>query len=191
MGIPFACLKANKIPAGPERGNLGASRIIPPHYDSPHCRSQHPESDGDITPPSVAIGSVNGMGCFHRLTRIFGTTKTVEVSPNFCSFLPPSALARFHGDAWGFLREPWCLCALGTAQMSVAASGQSNYPSDPWMHVLSGGAKFRNPHHSFPSSQWHSPSSGGARAIALAVSLSFASALFLTWPEHRGLETAS
>ena len=24
----------------------------------------------------------------------------------------------------GFLREPWCMCALGTAQM--AASGQSN-----------------------------------------------------------------
>lgn len=48
---------------------------------------------------------------------------------------------------------------------------------------------FRNPHHSFPSS---SPSSGGgARAMALAVSLSFASAPLLTWSEHRGLETAS
>jgi hypothetical protein len=101
LGIPFACLKANKIPAGPERGKL---RCLPHHTTTlrlPHCRSQHPESDDDITPPSVAIGSVNGMGCFHRRTRIFGTTKTVEVSPNFCSFLPPSALPRFHGDAWG------------------------------------------------------------------------------------------
>lgn len=72
-----------------------------PPLRPPHCRSQHPENDDDITPPPVAIGSVNGMGCFHRCTRIFGTTKTVEVYPNFCSFLPPSALARLHGDAWG------------------------------------------------------------------------------------------